>query len=164
MSLSAPSISSRHPSPRRSLQRLLSRSQSSQQTDVEAQDSLLAGRQHGSGGENPLPDGTGPAVLLGVAFLWGTYGPVLKMLYSLPGPPDPAALTAARGIIQVWLPFLGVCRCYYADGLLKGASLKQQYSCRLCLYGRQVQSSASHVQQSQQTIHRSTNCNGLVRQ
>ena len=43
----------------------------------------------------------GPLTLTSVALLWGTYGPTLRLLYALPGPPHPAALTTARSIIQV---------------------------------------------------------------
>lgn len=42
----------------------------------------------------------GPLTLTSVALLWGTYGPTLRLLYELPGPPHPAALTTARSIIQ----------------------------------------------------------------
>jgi len=45
----------------------------------------------------------GAAALLTVAFLWGTYGVTLRVLYELPSPPHPAALTAMRGVIQVLL-------------------------------------------------------------
>lgn len=46
----------------------------------------------------PIP---GAAALLAVAFLWGTYGVTLRVLYEMPSPPHPAALTAVRGVIQV---------------------------------------------------------------
>ena len=45
----------------------------------------------------------GPFVLTSVALLWGSYGPTLRLLYALPGPPHPAALTTVRGIIQARL-------------------------------------------------------------
>ncbi|GMH32627.1 hypothetical protein BSKO_00461 [Bryopsis sp. KO-2023] len=41
----------------------------------------------------------GRIMLCVVAALWGTYAPALKYLYSLPGPPSPAVLTAVRSII-----------------------------------------------------------------
>ena len=86
------------PSRRRSLSSFLPRAKL--QKDVESQQVVDASSDTA---EAPLPflQIPGPIALLGVAFLWGTYGPALRLLYSLPGPPDPAAFTAARGLIQV---------------------------------------------------------------
>ena len=43
---------------------------------------------------------TGQLCLCGVAILWGSYSPVVRYIYSCPGPPTPAALTAVRTVIQ----------------------------------------------------------------
>ena len=42
----------------------------------------------------------GQLCLCGVAILWGSYSPVIRYIYSCPGPPTPAALTAVRTVIQ----------------------------------------------------------------
>uniref|UniRef100_A0A061R1I1 EamA domain-containing protein n=1 Tax=Tetraselmis sp. GSL018 TaxID=582737 RepID=A0A061R1I1_9CHLO len=41
----------------------------------------------------------GTFALVAVAFLWGTYTPVLRFLYANPGAPSPSMLTATRGIL-----------------------------------------------------------------
>lgn len=38
--------------------------------------------------------------LLCVSLLWSTYSPALRYLFSLPGPPTPAALTSIRAVLQ----------------------------------------------------------------
>lgn len=38
--------------------------------------------------------------LLIVAFLWGTYSPAVRLIYSQPGPPQPEVLTAVRSCLQ----------------------------------------------------------------
>lgn len=38
--------------------------------------------------------------LLCVSLLWSTYSPALRYLFSLPGPPTPAALTTVRAVMQ----------------------------------------------------------------
>lgn len=38
--------------------------------------------------------------LLGTAMLWGSYTVALRLLYTSPGPPDPAVVMAVRGVIQ----------------------------------------------------------------
>lgn len=43
---------------------------------------------------------TGQLCLCGVAILWGSYSPVVRYIYSCPGAPTPAALTAVRTVIQ----------------------------------------------------------------
>ena len=89
------------PSRRRSLSSFLPRA--NLQKDVESQQIVDASSDTAEASLTFLPI-PGPMALLGVAFLWGTYGPALRLLYSLPGPPDPAAFTAARGLIQVQAP------------------------------------------------------------
>ena len=49
---------------------------------------------------------TGQLCLCGVAILWGSYSPVVRYIYSCPGPPTPAALTAVRTVIQAIALFL----------------------------------------------------------
>lgn len=46
---------------------------------------------------------TGQLCLCGVALLWGSYSPVIRYIYSSPGPPTPAALTAVRTVIQAFV-------------------------------------------------------------
>lgn len=41
--------------------------------------------------------------LLFTAFLWGSYAPALRFLFSLEEPPSPATLTAARAVVQAGL-------------------------------------------------------------
>ncbi len=67
--------------------------------DVESQDLRYESTVQGKASSN-LAKLQGPLVLTSVALLWGSYGPTLRLLYALPGPPHPAALTAVRGIIQ----------------------------------------------------------------
>ncbi len=43
---------------------------------------------------------SGQLCLCGVAFLWGSYSPVVRYMYSCSGPPTPATLTAVRTVIQ----------------------------------------------------------------
>ena len=51
-----------------------------------------------SGGKQSLV--AGQLCLCGVAILWGSYSPVVRYIYSCPGAPTPAALTAVRTVIQ----------------------------------------------------------------
>lgn len=68
--------------------------------DIESQDAESAPELEGRAAALPIAFLQGPIVLLTVALLWGTYGPTLRVLYELPGPPNPATLTAARSVIQ----------------------------------------------------------------
>ncbi|KAL4855369.1 hypothetical protein ACK3TF_004102 [Chlorella vulgaris] len=45
----------------------------------------------------------GLACLFLVSFLWGSYGPALRMAYTLPGPPSPAAVTAITAALELVL-------------------------------------------------------------
>lgn len=67
--------------------------------DIESQDARHESTIQGKTA-NTLTKLQGPIVLTSVALLWGSYGPTLRLLYALPGPPHPAALTTVRGIIQ----------------------------------------------------------------
>ncbi|CAL8460827.1 g358 [Coccomyxa elongata] len=42
----------------------------------------------------------GQLCLMGVAMLWGSYGPAIRYVYSLKGPPSAEALTAVRAVLQ----------------------------------------------------------------
>eukprot|EP00873_Tetraselmis_striata_P016737 jgi/Tetstr1/437001/TSEL_002740.t1 len=42
---------------------------------------------------------SGTMALWGVAFLWGTYTPLLRYLYAIDGAPSPSMLTAVRGVL-----------------------------------------------------------------
>jgi drug/metabolite transporter (DMT)-like permease len=42
----------------------------------------------------------GKLCLLGVALLWGSYAPFLRLLYSQDGPPGPVAIMLFRGVLQ----------------------------------------------------------------
>ncbi|BDA41739.1 hypothetical protein COCOBI_02-5320 [Coccomyxa sp. Obi] len=42
----------------------------------------------------------GQLCLMGVAMLWGSYGPAIRYVYSLKGPPSAEALTAVKAVLQ----------------------------------------------------------------
>eukprot|EP00192_Tetraselmis_astigmatica_P004521 CAMPEP_0117660632 /NCGR_PEP_ID=MMETSP0804-20121206/7070_1 /TAXON_ID=1074897 /ORGANISM="Tetraselmis astigmatica, Strain CCMP880" /LENGTH=436 /DNA_ID=CAMNT_0005467371 /DNA_START=375 /DNA_END=1685 /DNA_ORIENTATION=- len=54
-------------------------------------------KPQGQGKGGPIP--VGIVALIGVAFLWGTYTPVLRFLYDIEGAPSPSMLTAVRGVL-----------------------------------------------------------------
>lgn len=45
-------------------------------------------------------EAVGKLCLLGVALLWGSYNPMLRLLYSQDGPPGPVAIMLFRGVLQ----------------------------------------------------------------
>lgn len=55
--------------------------------------------------------------LLCVSLLWSTYSPALRYLFSLPGPPTPAALTTVRAVLQA--------ACLLPVVILQGAIFSQ---------------------------------------
>lgn len=62
----------------------------------------------------------GKLACLGVAFLWGSYAPALRLVYSTDGPPGPIAVMLFRGVLQA-----AVLVC--ADALASTRQRQQQH-------------------------------------
>ncbi|KAL3132435.1 hypothetical protein ABBQ32_008992 [Trebouxia sp. C0010 RCD-2024] len=75
----------------------------------------------------------GQLCLGGVAILWGSYSPVVRYIYSCPGPPTPAALTAVRTVLQAVALFISdvVLRQQQGGYLQKAKALRGTASPRL---------------------------------
>ena len=63
-----------------------------------ASDAALAAQPRGWAGLDT--ELVGKLCLLGVAMLWGSYNPMLKMLYAQDGPPGPVMIMVFRGVLQ----------------------------------------------------------------